>query len=61
MTNAEKIRKLDDEHLEKFLIDVQKSVASAVLKTVSDAVVAYIFDKDGKYAMKSFLKKEDNK
>lgn len=61
MTNAEKIRRLDDEHLEKFLIEVQKSVASAILKTISDAAVAYIFDKDGKDTMKNFLKKEASK
>lgn len=59
MTNAEKIRRLDDEHIEKFLCDVQKATAKAVLRMVADAIVAYLFDANGKEYVKDFLKKED--
>ena len=61
MTNAEKIRRLDDEELGRFLNDVQKNAATNVLRMVADAIAAYMFDKDGKDMMKKFLKNEDNK
>ena len=58
MTNADKMRRLDDEHLAMLLYEQSRNTAESVLHMVADAFVAYVFDEKYKKDMKEFLKKK---
>ena len=60
MTNADKIRHMDDESLEKLLYEYSRDTAATVMNMVSEALVAYMFSKDDyRKTLKDFLKSED--